>query len=154
MGCDIHPWVEVRQNGKWTDMGLPPEMERLGDRTYGRFAFLTGGSVRNMSGVPEVLPAPRGLPGDCTRGRHDDTDWGYHSETWLGLDDLLGVDYDQKFNDVRGTTMYRNGKMETTPGPGVTTLREFLGDTWFEMLGYLVTLGKPENVRLCFGFDS
>lgn len=57
MGCDIHSYVEVRgPDGKWAVVSS--KFEPFRDRNYGVFAFLTG-TVRNYSGIPGIVPAPR-----------------------------------------------------------------------------------------------
>jgi len=158
MGCDIHPYVEIRMtDGTWVDMPAPDYLE---DRTYGRFAFLTGGAVRNYSDVPKVLPEPRGYPQDgspATQHRikeyKDGTDWGVHSASYLTLTELLAVDYNQTFVDVRPPY---TGAPGFEPGPPVTLL-EFLGEGWADILKELVDLampGNPDNLRIVFDFDS
>ncbi len=139
MGCDIHPYVEVRQpDGTWADKTAP---ELLHNRTYGRFAFLTGGEVRNYSGVPEVLPKPRGYPNGF---KYQDEDGFTHSASYLTLAELLAVDYDQTFVDVR----------DYDDNDKFVTLRYFLGEGWEEIITELQTLGKPEDVRIVFDFDN
>lgn len=135
MGCDIHPWVQVKVNDKWVDFGTP---ERLRDRTYGRFAFLTGGVVRNYSEVPSVLPKPKGLPD----GREDSATWDSHSGSWLSLEELLKVDYNIVFRNKREA------------GQPEMTLAEFLGPTWFEIMDELASYGLPSEVRIVFDFDN
>ncbi len=156
MGCDIHPEVQVRvAGGDWLDGDVP---ERLNDRTYGRFAFLTGGAVRNYSGVPEVLPKPRGFPPVKPPLAHfDDMDWRCppdyyenHSASYLTLAELLAVDYEQKFVDMRPPF---TGDPSFVPGEPIT-LREFLGEGWFEILHDLMVQGTPDNVRIVFDFDN
>jgi hypothetical protein len=156
MGCDIHPYVEVQMDdGTWVDMGAP---ERLHDRTYGRFAFLTGGLVRNYSSVPRVLPEPRGYPEDgseATKARIKGyaEDWGTHSAGYLTLAELLAVDYDRKFVDMRPGYM---GQKDFVPGDPIT-LREFLGEGWQEILKELKDYAGPDaahRIRIVFDFDS
>ncbi len=139
MGCDVHPVVQVRKNGVWVNGDVP---ERLHDRTYGRFAFLTGGVVRNYSEVPEVLPKPRGYPEGWPEEREHVDDWGYHSASWLMLAELLAVNYDTVFMDVRSQPEEAG------------TLGEFLGDSWRDILNELAIQGNPEDVRIVFHFDS
>jgi hypothetical protein len=161
MGCDIHPYVEIRMaDGTWVAMDAP---ERLDDRTYGRFAFLTGGAVRNYSGVPKVLPEPRGYPEDGSdvtkariKGLVDDYyggDYGNHSASYLTLTELLAVDYNQKFVDMRPGYL---GQKDFVPGEPITLL-EFLGEGWADILKELVDMtmpGSPDGLRIVFDFDS
>ena len=148
MGCDIHPFVEVQMDdGTWVDMAAP---ERLHDRTYGRFAFLTGGLVRNYSGLPAILPEPRGFPKDCSKygakqKEYDADDFGTHSASYLTLAELLAVDYDQEITDYRSA------------GEPKMTLREFLGEGWQEILKELKDYAGPDaahRIRIVFDFDS
>ncbi len=156
MGCDIHPQVEVKRDGVWEEGTVP---DRLQDRTYGRFAFLTGGAVRNYSGVPEVLPKPRGYPPQPPPTEEEE-DRMYrmggmvydedHSASYLTLAELLAVDYEMKFVDVRPPY---TGDPSFVPGEPIT-LREFLGEGWFEILHELMVQGTPDNVRILFDFDN
>lgn len=150
MGCDIHPFVEVQMDdGTWVDMGAPG---RLHDRTYGRFAFLTGGAVRNYSKLPALLPEPRGYPetgSEATEHRKKSyaEDWGAHSAGYLTLAELLAVDYEQEILDHRGVD---------APSEPVS-LREFLGEGWFDILKELKDYAGPDaahRIRIVFDFDS
>jgi len=159
MGCDIHPFVEVRMaDGTWSSLDAP---DRLQDRSYGRFAFLTGGQVRNYSGVPAVLPKPRGYPVDGSpasqyRARayqEGSAGWESHSASYLTLTELLAVDYNQTFVDVRPPY---TGAPDFEPGPPITLL-EFLGENWADTLKDLVdiaTPGHPDDLRIVFDFDN
>lgn len=156
MGCDIHPFVEIRMSdGTWVSLDAPDQLQ---DRTYGRFAFLTGGEVRNYSGVPAVLPKPRGYPKDgspATAKRRDDytDDWGRHSASYLTLTELLAVDYNQTFVDIRPPF---TGDPTFVPGDPITLL-EFLGENWADILKELVDMampGNPDSLRIVFDFDS
>lgn len=147
MGCDIHMNVQVKVNGKWEPADVP---ERLKDRAYPRFAFLTGGVVRNYENLPKILPEPRGLP-EGVSGDYYDTpgalEVGEHSYSWLLSSELLAVDYTQKLNPRNSELAHRFEDKEITLG-------ELLGENWFSILTELKSLGKPEDVRLVFGFDS
>mgnify|MGYP003393605542 CR=1 FL=1 len=149
MGCDIHPFVEIQMaDGTWVDMKAP---DKLQDRTYGRFAFLTGGTVRNYSDLPEILPRPRGYPKDGSEyckleAKHNEEDWD-HSASYLTLAELLAVNYEQPIFDRRGVDA------PTEP----TTLRKFLGENWFDILKELQDMVAPDaahRIRIVFDFDS
>lgn len=139
MGCDIHLLVQVKRNGVWVGGDTP---ERLEDRTYPRFAFLTGGVVRNYENVPALLPGPRGLPTEF-----DPDDFGDHSRSWLLLSELLAVDYNTKLNPHNELLYYRYEDREIALG-------ELLGKNWDDILEDLKAQGHPEDVRIVFGFDS
>jgi len=113
--------------------------------------------------VPAVLPKPRGFPKDSPRcpKREDPVgfsdsyqDWdGNHSASYLTLTELLAVDYNQTFVDIRPPY---TGAPGFEPGPPVTLL-EFLGENWADILKELVDLampGNPDNLRIVFDFDS
>lgn len=161
MGCDIHSFVEIRAEGQWehADGTLFPNAEYQGEasapfpyRDYGLFGFLA--DVRNYSYSP-VIAEPRGLPADVSapvRAEYGDDDW-WHSASWLTVAELLGFDYDQVFEDLRSAAW--PGPVSVTPGQGErVTLREFLGEGFFERLGELAQLGDPNNVRVVFWFDN
>lgn len=141
MGCDIHGVVQVFKDGVWRDAGDLPES--LEDRSYDRFSFLTGGAVRNVGGLPKVLPLPRGLPNDFV----DPSSYDDHSHSWILLSEILAVDYAQTFKNLRS---------------GEQTLLESLGGVhWRAVLEELqrTTIAggdsvAPEHIRIIFWFDS
>lgn len=160
MGCDIHPYVEVRQNGKW-------EWEAFAEppfdwRSYGMFGFLA--NIRNYSEVPTIVE-PRGLPDDvsCCVKKHygsDEDCYDWHSASWVTLKELLDFNYSQMFWDRRITKQMGprswNGAARAEEGEGEhLTIREFLGKQFFECLSQLGYLGAPpEDVRVVFWFDN
>ncbi len=153
MGCDIHPYAEVRRHGVWhrvTDAIFPDVDNYLfGDdkwtaapfdaRSYHMFTLFAG--VRPVDGVPTIAD-PRGLPADVSpevRAEHGN-DLNWHSTSWLTLGELLGVDYDQE---------------RTAPSGEVGPLREWgFGDWYFDQIKVLQTLGGPGEVRIVFWFDN
>ncbi len=148
MGCDIHLSYQRCVAGRWYDVpvpngdyGLP-----LNYHSYGLFGFLA--DVRNYSRVPPIAE-PRGLPIDFTV--REDTYVGDHSFSWLSINELLAYDYDQPFEDRR-VMRDNNGGALAGPGEGkMTTLRDFLGDSYFDDLQTMVGAGVE---RIVFGFDS
>ena len=143
MGCDIHSFA-IDGNGEpidgvWSDDeygdGRP-----FGWRNYGVFGFLA--DVRNYSEAPPISDQ-RGLPDDFKRYmRNRDslnqyTDIGDHSFSWLSVAELLAFDYDVIFDDMRSDVR--------------VTIREFLGDDFFNDLAELQRIGAD---RVVFGFDS
>ncbi len=112
MGCDIHPYAEVYENGKWerADVEVPD------DRNYWTFGILA--NVRNGYGFAGVdtgdavrpISEPRGLPDDRatfdTDGKYEYGDKAYvwfgdHSFSWLTLAELKAYPIDQAIT-VRG----------------------------------------------------
>lgn len=170
MGCDIHPFAEVRRNGTWHMVGdvFPLDdwaadyykkthgNKPFDNRDYSVFGFLA--NVRNYSDITP-LSKPKGLPEDMSaevRSGCEDYD---HSASWLTLRELLSVDYDAPVEDRRVTRQIRpnvfHGGCTAEPGGGtMTTLREFLGTQFMSHLEILKTLGNPDDVRVVFWFDS
>lgn len=173
MGCDIHSYAEAQHNSEWTKAG---EVFPLDDfdrewskkaytdrpfhwRGYGLFGWLA--DVRNYSHSP-VIVEPRGLPLDISPEVRDEYNgWreDAHSCSWLSLAELIEADYDQVFWDRRITRQEApgmfNGAALAGAGEGERrTLREFLGEGYFETIEILKTLGKPEDVRVVFWFDN
>lgn len=139
MGCDIHPYAEVRINGRWTrSLAKIPD-----DRDYIAFAFLA--DVRNYKTDPPITPvsSPRGLPDDCVTidnglSYHDHVRvWlGYHSLSWLTLAELKAADL-------------------TVPVTLDETKPLYLAAPLLpRIIMALSELGSPDDVRLIFGFDS
>lgn len=98
MGCDIHSFAEVKENGSWK---VVEDYRPFQDRNYQLFALLA--DVRNGSGFAgcdtgnhiEPISIPKGLPKDCSAKvqlNSDDWDIDGHSHSWLTLKELL--DYD------------------------------------------------------------
>lgn len=111
MGTDIHAAVEYQtQSGVWVALRHPnkyygrwegetPLTAQLDlDRDYPLFAILA--NVRNGQGFAgcltndpfEVITADRGLPQDISTEARAACN-GDHSDTWVGLDELLAFDW-------------------------------------------------------------
>lgn len=162
MGCDIHSKVQVRNDGVWKTVeerlfpmafewdGHTHTNEPFDWRSYGMFGFLA--DVRNYSHVPPISQ-PRGLPPEA--GSNDYYEFGDHSFSWLGLDELLAFDYDATFEDRR-CMRDGDGAADSGVGNGVqTTFREFLGPHFFRDIEIMRGLASsPDDVRIVFGFDS
>jgi hypothetical protein len=113
VGTDIHAGIEYRDNGQWKAVFFPnnyygkydDELEKTArldlDRDYQLFALL--GDVRNSHGFAgcdtgkqfNPITSNRGLPDDITSECRDSACTGDHSETWVGLQELLNFDWDQ-----------------------------------------------------------
>src|SRR5687768_8802356 len=108
MGCDIHIVAQRRNEaGEWVEVhgDFLEGPDPFDWRSYGMFAFLAG--VRNYSDITPISE-PRGLPGDFNLGEYEDGGDGFrwlgdHSFSWLSVDELLAVDYDQTIEDRRVT---------------------------------------------------
>ena len=126
MGCDIHPHVERRVNGKWERVPYAPE--EISRRNYDTFAIL--GNVRNGrgfagvvtgSGLPYISDS-RGLPPDMAKPltlgmpyhseyfesqdwSNDDLadlrgDYGDHSQSWVTLAELEAYDWAHEITEI------------------------------------------------------
>ena len=149
MGTDIHTHVEVLgTDGKWhLEAGDP-----FAWRNYGMFGFLA--NVRNYSRVP-VISEARGIPEDACDEIRRESEWvDAHSRSWLGLRELLEYDYDREFWDQR-VMRNGNGAARAEPGEGRTlTIREFLGEGFFDDLARLEAVADRDRVRVVFWFDN
>lgn len=120
MGCDIHLYVEKRQDGKWVsadawvedeDMPgrktLPYKGHFYNNRNYDLFAILA--DVRNGKGFAgcgtgsgfEPLSPPKGLPPDvCEEIKIESDSLGSdgHSHSWCTLAELLSYDWTRRTN--------------------------------------------------------
>lgn len=144
MGCDIHTVVQRRAGTTWEVVEPPAEMmlDQYGplweDRNYTLFGILAG--VRDPD-VPPVA-APKGLPsGVFTNDSDDDLpepyyDLGEHNFSWLTVAELDAYDW--------------SAPHPSWPAEG--PIGEVLEvERW---LSWMRSLGKPDEVRLVFGFDS
>ena len=181
MGTDIHPYAEVRKNGKWERALIRvPD-----DRNYWAFAVLA--DVRNGSGFAgcdlgdpvKPISEPRGLPEDRATFDNEVEDYesleyvwlGDHSHSWVTLAELLALDLDKPIT-MRGMVhpgpqheaFLREGK-PTQGYCGWSSSKDAISITWQEpireaahiipdIIEALRPLGAPEDVRIVFGFDS
>ena len=175
MGCDIHSHAEVKQpDGTWKNIGkvfpvndktwagiIKSEFEEpFYQRNYGVFGFLA--NVRNYAHVPPIAEVKYAIPEDAapeTKESYESWDCDAHSASWLTLEQLLAVNYEETFWNRRVTKQTAsncwNGAALAEEGEGThETLRDFLGSTFFAHLETLKGLGKPEDVRVVFWFDN
>lgn len=175
MGCDIHIFTEVKEQGKWKmsleDVFSLDDFERtyykkdktnnpFDDRHYGVFAFLAG--VRNYSDI-KGFECKYALPEDITdEVKQEYEDWAgdAHSISYLYAKELIEFDYDQICNDKRVTrqiapNIFHGGMTGTEEEGTKMPFKEYLG-VWFmkhvEELKVLVE--KYEDVRVVFWFDN
>lgn len=172
MGCDIHSFAEQKINGRWkkVDESLFRDGEPISVRNYGVFGFLA--DVRNYSFVPHISEV-KGLPKDSEYlnevtddwagnkwQRKDDISYDTHNSSYVTLKELIDFNYDETFEDRRGSGKISNntwsGSIELKKGEGeIISFREFLqGSDLFEAIRILKPLGKPEDIRIVFWFDS
>lgn len=116
MGCDIHAAIEYRDTSGWKALMVPnklfgkytdelAETARLDiSRDYELFAILA--NVRNSYGFAgcdtgdrfNPISDMRGLPPDVTEDAKSTGLTGDHSDTWVGLPEILSFDWGQKCN--------------------------------------------------------
>lgn len=142
MGCDIHTVTEVKTADGWKGANLKPEA--FDWRSYALFGFLA--DVRNYSRSPNPWPR-RKWPDDISdeaKELREHWDHDGHSFHWVTLAELKGYDYDQTFENRRTLAEPGEGKIQT--------LREFLGEGYFNELERLSALGG--EVRVLMVFDN
>jgi hypothetical protein len=182
MGCDIHPYAEVRRNGKWERANVKVP----NDRNYVAFGKLA--NVRNgygfagcdMGDAVRPIDEPRGLPIDTSIADTPTLEFedpgfvwlGDHSQSWLLLSELLAVDYTAAVT-LRGMVSpdeYEHWEKYKRKYPprnycGWCSDPKYKQIEWQEplmdaapllpkIIASICHLGKPEDVRLVFGFDS
>lgn len=142
MGCDIHTVAQRRdETGKWVNLDWHP----FGWRDYRLYGWLAG--IRNYSAVAPIS-APRGLPEDFPS---DMLSIDEHSPSWLSIDELAAVDYDQIIEDRR-VTVGNNGGCTCEPNQGTRfPLWEFLGGQFIRDLNRMKAEGAE---RIVFWFDN
>lgn len=183
MGTDIHPYAEVRRNGKWE----PANIKVPRGRNYWAFSILAGvrngrGFAGSYTGEPVTpIAEPRGLPDDTsihdTNGDIELDDprfvWlGDHSHSWVLLSELLAVDLNQTV--IQGGIISRaqldaltlegkapdewcSGKWPMTDDDVRAKWKRPLHESASllpKIIDALKPLGDPQDVRLVFGFDS
>ena len=155
MGCDIHIVAERFVDGKYEavkDVAFAEGVAPFDWRSYGMFGFLA--DVRNYSDVTPIA-AQRGLPHELSIEAQHFVDGGYHSHSWLSVEELRRFDYDAEMEDRRvcrqlGPNLW-SGACTADPREGcATTYREFLGEAFLRDLERLVACGA---VRVVFCFD-
>ena len=142
MGTDIHMVVQARRNNRWETVATGYD-----DRNYRLFAALA--NVRNGRGFAGVdtgdeipyISDSRGFPSDFQV--KDEMDMGYHDFSHCTLQELLDYDWNQP-TVIRGVVSSEHS----------ISLREMIGQDWFEFMDLLKEHGSPDEVRLVFGFDS
>lgn len=88
MGCDIHGYLEAKENNSW---GVVEEIPHY--RVYDMFGLLAG--VRNYTCLPPISN-PRGLPEDISNEVKKELEyWGLdaHSISWLSYEDFKNYDW-------------------------------------------------------------
>lgn len=153
MGIYMTSHVETRNDdGTWTHEHWEPLAEYENGpferQCYGVFGWLA--DIRNYSAVTPISEE-RGLPEDVSASvlaEYGD-DCNVCGASWLTVDELMAVDYDQHIEDRRGD----NGTTLPAGDGETTSLREFLGDPFFRDLDVLRVLNDKRPARVVFWFD-
>lgn len=164
MGCDIHSFAEVKQEGKWQVVrdkifGNKDSSSPFNWRSYNLFGVLAG--VRDYAQV-KPISEPKGAPSNLsTEVREELSSWegDGHSHSWFTVRELLDFDWDKIVWNRRITRQegpnFFNGRALAEEGEGKhETYREHIGPSFFEDLEVLKGLGDPEDVRVVFFFDN
>ena len=107
MGCDIHGWIEVRD-----DKGIWMAVEPINsDRNYLWFSIIAGVRGTQYEWLEHNLENPwrRGVPKDaswCWEDYNKNTDW-YHSHTWLTYEEIKTA---KKYYEKDAITNYEEGR--------------------------------------------
>ena len=146
MGCDIHLYVERKENGRWVSLdkwtvdadefgregaGVMWEDRFYRHRNYLLFGILAGVRDRSLASISK----PRGLPKDVTlEVQKESESWNTdgHSHSWLTLAELQSYDWSSALAEPVGA-----------PSTFVN-----------EAIPKLEALGEPESVRIVFFFDN
>lgn len=164
MGCDIHMYVEYRDDStqNWVSGDLfrmintssGPEynvVEIYNERNYSLFGILAG--VRNMDYEP--ISYPKGLPKDtCEIIKKEYQKWidDLHSASYLTLREL--IDYNDR---IRQTDFLANSILE----PIIELLKErahrlhFIPEYYWAFAHlYKYAYDKSNDIRIVFWFDN
>ena len=152
MSVEIESYGERRDpNGKWRVC----DDDAITEQNYRLFGWLA--DVRNYSAVTPIA-ARRGLPEDVTdyvKTRYRNM-LSNHSASWASMEELRAVDYEQVVEDRREhrevAPNHVKGSFTCAVGEGEkSTLREFLGEEYFEALDRMQADGAE---RIVFWFDN
>lgn len=121
MGCDIHGYCEIYENGKWEMAGgfnnKYSSDEPYEGRNYNLFSLLA--NVRNSGNITPIS-LPRGVPKDASESYQrivEECGSDGHSHSFLMLDELLLVDHDKLIEKkgIIGEKTYREAKKGVVP---------------------------------------
>lgn len=158
MGCDIHPFFEVKTSrgwefgGKWerkdglVEAPLIPAYSRR-DRCYAAFGVLAG--VRSDNKLPLISP-PRGLPNDLsltlvTASAVDDIWFGDHSHSWVTLEEVEGMR--KRLRAMWGKEYPPKDEEDGPHHSAFRFLDDWESEAWNMQRNY-------KECRWVFGFDS
>ncbi|MGH7182636.1 MAG: hypothetical protein ACREJN_11750 [Nitrospiraceae bacterium] len=133
-------------------------MDWMDIRSYRVFGFLAG--VRNYAASP-VIREPKGWPADMSPDLKEVIyDDDLHTKSWITAAELINYDYDQIIEDRRvgrwtGPKSFDGGCTAEPGGGQIMTMREFLGEYFFDQVKELAAVAPdPNDVRVVFAFDN
>lgn len=147
MGCDIHPYLELKFGDDWVYVGQVDSF-----RNYKLFAHLSG--VRAMEGDTEAFfPVRENVPGDASEQVKAMFEaWGYngHSLTVVPFEGLVRM-FEDRFSKKR----YSPKKPNLSDGEWERFSRAggFLQD-WLMMMSRLVDGGYADDARVILWYDN
>ena len=148
MGCDIHLHIEVKIEGIWHHYAAPSI-----SRNYYLFEKMAG--VRGDEN--NAISPPKGIPNDATALTnivYQNEECDAHSESWLGIDEIMKLEDWLKSISTKETDSYAKYDLEY----GI--LRTYLGGDSFTGWKRYPEDGSPlspatvEDVRFIFWFDN
>lgn len=157
MGCDIHTYAEVFVDGQYALQDLNDLLLNSRGpfdwRCYAMYGFLA--DVRNYSAIPP-LAQPRGLPHDVSHEVSSQFHCGYHTPSWLSVDELRNFDYTQPVENRRCMVQLgpnsASGSGTCAEGKGhMATYRDLLSKEFVRDLKVLV---NAKTSRVVFWFDN
>lgn len=163
MGIDMHASVEVRRDGKWQYVEIDDLFEYDDSRIYQWLGRVDGRHKVEPTYEPKGLPddmsdevygfafgSLKRMPFDKASGEAIWLGHEHFGYTWLSLEELLAVDYNQTVCDRHPQTTWENG-VPTTIEEESLSLGEFLGEM-LAVIEKLKALGDPKDVRLVVWF--
>ena len=159
MGCDIHCYVEAKENGKWVaveamkldengNMDVPYPQKIYTGRNYFLFGFLTEGKVRNDGGV--YAGKLKGFPKDASsvvKVIYERRGTDAHTPNYITLKELQDVNWERKIEDEDA-----NGNVKLISLK--QALEQFYWDVIMRMDFYAVMKHNSDEIRLVFWFDN
>lgn len=164
MGCDIHLFVEKKNNNKWEAVkgknpyfgcwaNEPEECYKdwfYNSRNYSLFSVLA--DVRNNYNIKPIA-TPKGLPidvSDIVRKESDEWDGDGHSHSWLTLKELLDYDINQTITakGMISPAQYSSLQQGINPSSwcGWTSQEDYISAKWEEKLNDFVGFFWTENI--------
>lgn len=138
MGCDIHAFLEIKENNNWKFI------KKLNlCRSYWMFSIFA--DVRNDDPILVPISEPKFLPQNVTKEVYEISEqWDFdgHSHSWLTISEIDNFDWNQSLIDSTGL---------------VCIPKEFIPDDYLQLFEDMRNMEKTygkDNVRIVFFFDN